>query len=119
MMKRQSYSCVIVGSTTLVIECAKHLRAAGHVIQAVLPTDETVKAWAIREKLPLVPSIAELDELLASQSIEVLFSIVNPFLLTPSLLRHVRYAFNYHDAPLPRYAGTHATSWALLAHEKH
>ncbi|WP_354426020.1 formyltransferase family protein [Mesorhizobium abyssinicae] len=25
--------------------------------------------------------------------------------------------FNYHDGPLPRYAGTHATSWALLAQE--
>ncbi|MFT0175075.1 formyltransferase family protein [Paraburkholderia mimosarum] len=26
-------------------------------------------------------------------------------------------AFNYHDGPLPQYAGTHATSWALLAGE--
>ena len=26
-------------------------------------------------------------------------------------------AVNYHDGPLPRYAGIHATSWALLAGE--
>jgi methionyl-tRNA formyltransferase len=27
-------------------------------------------------------------------------------------------AINFHDGPLPRYAGTNATSWALLAGER-
>ncbi|MBY0463081.1 MAG: amino acid adenylation domain-containing protein, partial [Alphaproteobacteria bacterium] len=27
------------------------------------------------------------------------------------------YCINYHDAPLPRYAGVHATSWAILNNE--
>src|SRR6185369_709630 len=29
-----------------------------------------------------------------------------------------RLAINFHDGPLPRYAGLNATSWALLAGEK-
>ena len=28
-----------------------------------------------------------------------------------------RFAINYHDAPLPRYAGRHATPWAILQQE--
>ncbi|KAF9432724.1 hypothetical protein BGZ76_010401 [Entomortierella beljakovae] len=118
MLRSQGYNCAIVGSTSLVIECAKHLSEAGHQLNVVLPTDEVVHAWAIGEGLPIVSSIEELDELSVRQSIDVLFSIINPILLPGVLLNRIQYAFNYHDGPLPRYAGTHATSWALLEREK-
>src|SRR5438477_3054644 len=29
-----------------------------------------------------------------------------------------RSAINFHDGPLPRYAGVHATSWALIHNER-
>nr|MBO1944450.1 amino acid adenylation domain-containing protein [Sinorhizobium medicae] len=48
----------------------------------------------------------------------MIFSVVNPFILPAHLLERARVgAFNYHDSPLPRHAGTHATSWAILAQE--
>ncbi|WP_165944439.1 AMP-binding protein, partial [Micromonospora sp. KC213] len=47
-----------------------------------------------------------------------LFSIVNPQVLPASLLARVSIgAINYHDSPLPRYAGRHSTSWAILSGE--
>ncbi|MCX8566191.1 MAG: glycopeptidolipid biosynthesis protein [Glomeribacter sp. 1016415] len=116
--ERQSHSCIIIGSTTLAIDCAQRLRAAGHRLQAVLPTDETVNEWVVREGVPRIDSLEELEKFLGDKLVDVLFSIVNPILLPASIFDRVRYAFNYHDAPLPRYAGTHATSWALLAQEK-
>src|SRR5262249_34592257 len=45
---------------------------------------------------------------------DYLFSVVNFHLLKPDLIRTARLlAINYHDGPLPRYAGSHATAWAL------
>ncbi len=46
---------------------------------------------------------------------DYLFSIVNETILSKDLLSLPRkMAINYHDALLPRYAGMHATSWALM-----
>ncbi|MDE3786069.1 amino acid adenylation domain-containing protein, partial [Sinorhizobium meliloti] len=48
----------------------------------------------------------------------MIFSVVNPVILPAHLLERARVgAFNYNDSPLPRHAGTHATSWAILAQE--
>ncbi|KAK9703355.1 hypothetical protein K7432_010792 [Basidiobolus ranarum] len=113
-MNRQSFSCIVIGGTTLTIECAKRLRAAGHIIQAVLPTDQLAKNWTLGEEISCVGTVEELSAVLDQRPADVLFSIVNPIILPQSLLNRMRHTFNYHDAPLPRYAGTHATSWALL-----
>ncbi|NTZ10063.1 formyltransferase family protein [Burkholderia metallica] len=110
--------CVVIGSGTLAMRCIAMLRDAGFVVAAVLPTEPALATWAASEALPCVDTLASLDAWLASRETEWLFSIVNPLVLPVSLLaRFRRGGFNYHDAPLPRYGGTHATSWALLAQE--
>src|SRR6185295_1732898 len=49
---------------------------------------------------------------------DYLFSIVNNRVLPREALETPRkWAINYHDAPLPAYAGVHATSWALMQGE--
>src|SRR5689334_9041782 len=54
-------------------------------------------------------------EALESESFDYLFSVNNAWIIPDSLLRKAtRAAINYHDAPLPRYRGLYATSWALL-----
>lgn len=112
------FTCVIVGSGTLAIHCAQQLREAGHGLRAVLPTDAVLDGWAAREDVPRAACIEELDALLDGEPVDWLFSIVNSIVLPSGLLGSVRRgAFNYHDGPLPRYAGTHATTWALIARE--
>jgi methionyl-tRNA formyltransferase len=50
---------------------------------------------------------------------DYLFSIVDPSILGPSILRLARRsAVNFHDGLLPRYAGVNATSWAILNRER-
>jgi methionyl-tRNA formyltransferase len=64
-------------------------------------------------------TLAGLPALLAGRPFDCLLSIVNFQKLPAALLRAPRrLAINYHDAPLPRYAGSHATSWALLNGER-
>ena len=51
-------------------------------------------------------------------SFDYLFSIVNSRILPKNLLELPgRHAINYHDALLPKYAASHATSWAIMQRE--
>ncbi|MER9683161.1 hypothetical protein NKJ23_28185, partial [Mesorhizobium sp. M0184] len=53
-----------------------------------------------------------------AEPVDCIFSVANPLILPPGVFGRARQgAFNFHDGPLPRYAGTHATHWALLAQE--
>ncbi len=116
----RSSSCVIVGSGTLAMYCAQQTHAAGHMIKAVLATDTVLQAWATREGIYCADSVETLNIYIRQHPVDWLFSIANPIILPASLIEQIREgAFNYHNAPLPRYAGSHATSWALLAHESH
>lgn len=56
--------------------------------------------------------------LLTERPFDYLFSIVNDGLLPDAILNLPREgAINYHDSLLPKYAGRHATSWALMNRE--
>jgi hypothetical protein len=111
-------TCIVIGGTALAIDCVRRLREADYVVTAVLPTDEVFAQWTRCETLYRFENVDELSSWLLGEPADWLFSVVNPILLPSTLLASMRRgSFNYHDAPLPRYAGTHATSWALLALE--
>src|SRR5688500_9840643 len=110
-------SCVIVGSGRLAVRCAERLREAGHKLRAVLASDTTLAEWAARQGGPPLDSVEKLVALLDRDRVDWLFSVANPLVLPAVVLDRAREAINCHDGPLPRYAGVHATSWALLAGE--
>jgi len=111
-------SCIIVGSGTLAIRCAQLAMAMGHVIGAALCGDAILVEWADRADIPCMDSVEELCSFLKADPVDWIFSVASPFILPAAVFgRARRGAFNYHDGPLPRYAGRQATSWALLAQE--
>ncbi|GAB3921029.1 hypothetical protein GCM10028804_16200 [Larkinella terrae] len=56
---------------------------------------------------------------MAVEPFDYLFSISNDYILPESILDLPRRCtINYHDGPLPAYAGVHATFWALINQEK-
>ncbi|MGY3108132.1 amino acid adenylation domain-containing protein [Bradyrhizobium sp. LM6.9] len=111
-------STVFVGSGTLAIRCVQLAIEMGHVIGAALCADGVFRDWAFRSNIPSIASVEELSSFLKAAPVDLIFSVANPFILPADVLEWVRRgAFNYHDGPLPRYAGTHVTSWALLAQE--
>lgn len=109
---------MIIGSGTLPIRCAEILVERGHELCALVSSEAKAAKWARDRSVPVYRSSRELlvD---GPAAIDHLFSIVNMEILREDVLElPLRSAINYHDAPLPRYAGTHATSWALLNHER-
>ncbi|BAZ48976.1 amino acid adenylation [Nostoc sp. NIES-4103] len=113
------FSCIIIGEGTLPIQCAEILRDKGHDIYGVVSVDNSVHTWAESNKIPHIQPSDNLREFLSQQPFDYLLSIVNPSVLPEEILELPRQcAINYHDAPLPRYAGVNATSWALMNQEK-
>jgi natural product biosynthesis luciferase-like monooxygenase protein len=115
----------LIGSGSQLIECAERLLARNHRIVGVLSDCPQVSAWAPRRGLALAPvsdslsSVRARDEPSAStarrEPYDYLLSIVHHAILPPELLATAEIAaLNYHDSPLPEYAGFNATSWAIL-----
>lgn len=110
----ESFSSILIGSGTLLIQCADILLNLRHEIKAIASADPAVSRWAKKRGVFRCLPGKELVESVREPA-DYVFSIVNNYILGDDVLRLARkLAINYHDAPLPRYAGTHATSWALM-----
>lgn len=109
---------VLIGNETLLVECADMLQRNGHEIVAVVAGQGAAAGWARRAGLPLFGQTAEL--LTAGLGpIDYLFSITNLSLVpAPVLALPRRAAINFHDGPLPAYAGLNTPVWALLGGER-
>jgi natural product biosynthesis luciferase-like monooxygenase protein len=109
------FSTFLVGHESLVIQCGELLLEAGHEIQGLATRNPDVEAWAKSHDLPLFVPGPDLSDRLEEVSFDWLLSIANLDLLPQSLLNNARKgAVNFHDGPLPRYAGLNAPVWAIL-----
>jgi polyketide synthase PksN len=109
---------VVIGETDLSAQCAQLLQRRGHELVAVSsPEGSPLKEWSNSFGVPYVNDIGLVTEIARRTPVDYLFSIVNYRVLPGELLRLARLPINYHDGPLPRYAGVYATSWAILNNE--
>jgi natural product biosynthesis luciferase-like monooxygenase protein len=110
-----TFAAAIVGETTLPIQCAEILLERGHRVAVVVSADPQVARWAARREVPhLLPS-DDLAAALGREPFDYLLSVANLRVLGRELLALPRQgAINFHDGPLPRYAGLNAPAWAIL-----
>lgn len=107
---------LFVGDGTLLARCARMWMERGHVVLGVVSADAAVRRWAQSAGLRMVAP--QEPDPLPGETFDYLFSVANLRVLPPALLARARaHAINFHDGPLPRYGGLHATSWALMAGE--
>ena len=112
------FSCVVIGNESLLAQCAQILLDRGHAIRAVVTRNSDVAAWAERHGLRRERPGADLAVRLAGTAFDWLFSIANLDLLPDAVVSlAAKGAVNFHDGPLPRYAGLNAPVWALLNRE--
>ncbi|HEX6243213.1 MAG TPA: formyltransferase family protein, partial [Polyangiales bacterium] len=107
-------SCALLGSGQQLVACAERWLARGHRIVGVVSNCPEVSSWADARGVARCTPDDQL-RFLAREPFDYLFSIVNHSIAPAELLALPRrLAINYHDSPLPRYAGFNATAWAIL-----
>jgi natural product biosynthesis luciferase-like monooxygenase protein len=109
-----TFSSILVGGESLLIQCADILRARGHSIHAVVTKASPIAAWAEAEGVRVIPLVPGWEAALRAGEVDYLFSVANLELLPSRALGLARRAaVNFHDGPLPRYAGLNAPVWAI------
>lgn len=113
-----STGAFFVGDGSLLIRCAQAWRDAGLAIGCVATGNTEIIDWAQANGVACVRLEDDSCVELAPTAFDYLFSVANLRVLPADLIaRAGKLAINFHDGPLPRYAGLNATSWALLAQE--
>jgi natural product biosynthesis luciferase-like monooxygenase protein len=106
---------VLIGGESLLIECAQTLQSLGFGIAAVVSRAAAVRRWALSNKIALLSESSQLLSADAPRAFGYLFSITNLDVLAPEVIAlPTRAAINFHDGPLPEYAGLNTPVWALL-----
>ncbi|MBX3272398.1 MAG: LLM class flavin-dependent oxidoreductase [Sandaracinaceae bacterium] len=113
------FRCYVMGNESLLVQCAELLLDAGHKILGVITSSPDIEAWAIRAGRPVIAPGKGLADRLGDTPFEWFFSIANLSIIEDAVLAMPTIgAINFHDGPLPRYAGLNATSWAILHGER-
>jgi amino acid adenylation domain-containing protein len=119
MNRKFSFDCLLIGTGSLLIECAEILIRNNYRIIGIVSPDQAIASWTEKNNLVYCKNLQQFKQLFAQASCDYLFSIVNPTILEPEILNLADLAINYHDALLPTYAGLNATSWAIIKGEKY
>ncbi len=114
----RKFTCHMIGDDYLIVECGNLIIQNGNVIKGVSSSNDKVIAWAKSNDIPILYSLQQLENTAKDDPGDYLFSISNHRILPQSLLKlPKKFAINYHNAPLPKYAGVYATTWAILNEE--
>src|SRR6266852_4743980 len=114
-MRGRSVSAVLIGQTSMSVECFRLLLQRGHHILGVVSPTPAVRGWATEQGLPVTDFGPGLLDFLAARPFDYLFSVVNSRILSSEVLDLPReLPINFHDSLLPRNAGVHASTWAVL-----
>ncbi|MBK6685780.1 MAG: LLM class flavin-dependent oxidoreductase [Deltaproteobacteria bacterium] len=115
-----SPSCFLVGADSLLLECGEILLQKGWVIAGVAAGSTRVADWARRKGLRTVDVKGPWTVELGKESFDFLFAITHLALIPEEALKTPkRAAINFHDGPLPRFAGLNTPAWALIRGETH
>ena len=111
------FSTLLIGNESLTQQCGAQILARGHLISAVMTRHPEVAKWAKGVGLPVVA--AGDWAVLGTGQVDWILSVANLAVIPAQVLAlAVKGAVNFHDGPLPRYAGLNAPVWAILNGER-
>ena len=112
---RELYRVVVCGGTSLLRECCQLILENTFEIVLVVSEEAPLLEWAHSHG---ISCSTYADFLRACSGSDILFSVVNLNILPAEVLQRFQLCINFHDSPLPMYAGLHATTRALVNCER-
>ncbi len=118
MPSQHMFSCYLAGGESTLIQCAEILLQRGHAVHGIITSAEAIARWARAKGIPAIDATSNLQRALAPAEFDYFFSITNLDVIPDEVLALPRrLAINFHDGPLPRYAGLYTPAWALINQE--
>ena len=115
MSENSKLSCYIIGGQSLLIRCADALLQRHHEILGVITADPSVREWSESQGIAVIDPKSDLVAALSGRPFDYLFSIANFRIISDEILSLPKLgAINFHDGPLPDYAGLNTPTWALI-----
>jgi natural product biosynthesis luciferase-like monooxygenase protein len=112
------FSFLLLGEQSLLVQCAELLQSRGHRVIGVVTRNRQNQGWATAHDIPCHERFELLQADSQAGSCDYLLSITNLRMLPDWLLKKAsKAAINFHDGPLPAYAGLNAPVWALMNNE--
>jgi natural product biosynthesis luciferase-like monooxygenase protein len=111
----KAMKCVLIGDESLLIQCAELIKRNGHAIELIVSASPQIHDWARDNAVPSAETSEDLAAQFAPLDFDWLFSIANLRMLPEAVWRRAKIgAVNFHDGPLPRFAGLNTPAWAIL-----
>lgn len=108
-------SALFVGDGPLLLQCLEAYLASGGHVSAIVTQDDAIASHGEASGIRVLNKDCLASGELEALEFDYLLSIANLDMVPEALLtRASKMAINFHDGPLPRYAGLNATSWAIL-----
>ena len=106
--------CAFIGQGIVLLRLIELLQERGHEVVGVFLNAPGPEAALDRARIPFCTDSGQLASFLTSSPIDLLFSVANKHVLRRQVIDHPRMmAINYHNGPLPAYAGLRAPAWAI------
>ncbi|MFN0059611.1 MAG: MupA/Atu3671 family FMN-dependent luciferase-like monooxygenase [Planctomycetota bacterium] len=109
------FSCYVIGSESLLAQCTETLLEKGHSVLGVITASQELRNWANGRGLAVIDAHGDYASVLKQAPCDYLFSITHLALIRDDALACARRGgINFHDGPLPRYAGLFTPVWGIL-----
>ncbi len=114
-MSDSKFSCYLIGADTLLTQCGEILLERGHTIGAVVTDAAKVSQWARGHDIEVISASGDYATTLSERSFDYLFAITHLAMIPDAAVSSpARLAINFHDGPLPSYAGLNTPMWAIM-----
>ncbi|WP_370229779.1 MupA/Atu3671 family FMN-dependent luciferase-like monooxygenase, partial [Cognatishimia sp.] len=111
-------SGLFIGNESLLIQCAEAWQSAGHEVAQVVTKSQAIADWAKSRGYAVVLHDGALQDVALDGTFDWLLSVANLQIIPDGLLKLAGGAVNFHDGPLPDYAGLNAPVWARMQGER-
>jgi natural product biosynthesis luciferase-like monooxygenase protein len=111
------WRCAFIGDESLAAQCAEIARQHGLPVVVMATANAQVQEYAEDAGIACIDSAGDLAASLAEHDFDVLLSVANLRVLPDEVLALAPVNINFHDGPLPGYAGLNVTTHAILGGE--
>lgn len=111
-------SFVLFGNQSLLAQCGTKILESGHVISAIVTHSDSLRSWAQSKSVRVISPGKDVATKLADLDIDWILSLAYLSIIPNEVLSLAKQgAVNFHDGPLPEYAGLNTPVWARINQE--